>query len=53
VTKALAGEGAHVVAGSRATDSLEGLKGVTPVAVDLSGADAPAGLVHRAIEEHG
>ena len=48
VTKALAGEGAHVVAGSRATGSLEGLSGVTPVAVDLSGADGPAGLLEKA-----
>ena len=30
VTKALADEGAHVVAGSLTTDSLDGLKGVTP-----------------------
>jgi NAD(P)-dependent dehydrogenase (short-subunit alcohol dehydrogenase family) len=28
-TRALAAEGAHVVAGSRTTDSLEGLDGVT------------------------
>ena len=33
---ALAAEGAHVVAGSLSTGSLDGLKGVTPVAVDLS-----------------
>jgi NAD(P)-dependent dehydrogenase (short-subunit alcohol dehydrogenase family) len=52
ITKALAGEGAQVVAGSRTTGSLEGLKGVTPVVVDLSGADGPAQLIHRAIEEH-
>jgi NAD(P)-dependent dehydrogenase (short-subunit alcohol dehydrogenase family) len=53
VTRAPAEEGAHVVAGSRSTGSLEGLKGVTPVAVDLSGADGPAQLIRRAIEEHG
>jgi NAD(P)-dependent dehydrogenase (short-subunit alcohol dehydrogenase family) len=53
VTKALAGEGAHVVAGSRTTGSLANLKGVTPVAVDLSTADGPAQLIGRAIEEHG
>jgi NAD(P)-dependent dehydrogenase (short-subunit alcohol dehydrogenase family) len=41
VTTALAAEGARVVAGSLATDSLEGLKGVTPVAVDLSAQDGP------------
>ena len=53
VTKALAGEGAHVVAGSLTTGSLEGLKGVTPMAVDLSVADGPAQLIGRTIEEHG
>jgi len=53
VTRALAGEGASVVAGSRSTGTLDGLKGVTPVAVDLSSADGPAQLIQRAIEEHG
>lgn len=53
VTRALAGESAHVVAGSRSTGSLDGLKGVTPVAVDLSAADGPAQLIRRATEEHG
>jgi NAD(P)-dependent dehydrogenase (short-subunit alcohol dehydrogenase family) len=53
VTRALAGEGAHVVAGSRSTGSLDGLKGVTPVAVDLSAADGPAQLIRRATDEHG
>jgi NAD(P)-dependent dehydrogenase (short-subunit alcohol dehydrogenase family) len=53
VTRALAAEGARVVAGSLATDSLEGLKGVSPVAVDLSAQDGPAHLVQLAIEEHG
>jgi NAD(P)-dependent dehydrogenase (short-subunit alcohol dehydrogenase family) len=53
VTKALAAEGARVVAGSLATDSLEGLKGVSPVAVDLSPQEGPARLVRLAIEEHG
>ena len=53
VTLALANEGAQVVAGSRATDTLDGLKGVTPVAVDLSRTDGPAQLIARAIEEHG
>ena len=53
VTKALAGEGAHVVAGSLTTGSLDGLKGVTPMAVDLSAADGPAQLIGRATEEHG
>ena len=53
VTRTLAGEGAHVVAGSRSTGSLDGLNGVTPVAIDLSAADGPAQLIQRAIEEHG
>ena len=41
VTQALADEGAQVVAGSLTTDTLDGLKGVTPVAVDLSATDGP------------
>ena len=52
-TRVLAGEGAHVVAGSLTTDTLDGLKGVTPVAVDLTGPDGPAQLVRHAAEEHG
>jgi NAD(P)-dependent dehydrogenase (short-subunit alcohol dehydrogenase family) len=53
VTKALAAEGARVVAGSLTTGSLDGLKGVTPVAVDLSVRDGSAQLVRLAFEEHG
>jgi NAD(P)-dependent dehydrogenase (short-subunit alcohol dehydrogenase family) len=53
VTRALADEGAHVVAGSRTIDSLDGMKSVTPVAVDLATPDGPAQLIRRAIEEHG
>jgi NAD(P)-dependent dehydrogenase (short-subunit alcohol dehydrogenase family) len=53
VTRSLAAEGAQVVAGSRSTGSLDGLKGVTAVAVDLSAADGPAQLIRRAIEVHG
>ena len=45
-TRALADEGAHVVAGSRTTGTLDGLKGVTPVAVDLTAADGPAQRAH-------
>jgi NAD(P)-dependent dehydrogenase (short-subunit alcohol dehydrogenase family) len=52
-TRALADEGAHVVAGSRTTDNLQGLAGVTPVAIDLMAPDAPAELVGRAIDQHG
>jgi NAD(P)-dependent dehydrogenase (short-subunit alcohol dehydrogenase family) len=53
VTRALADEGAQVVAGSLTTESLGGIKGVTPVAVDLSAAEGPAQLIRRATEEHG
>jgi NAD(P)-dependent dehydrogenase (short-subunit alcohol dehydrogenase family) len=53
VTRALAEEGAQVVAGSRSTGSLDGLKGVTPVAVDLASEAGPAQLVQRAIDNHG
>jgi NAD(P)-dependent dehydrogenase (short-subunit alcohol dehydrogenase family) len=53
VTKALADEGAHVVAGSLTTDTLNGLKGVSPVAVDLSAPDGPARLIQHATDEHG
>jgi NAD(P)-dependent dehydrogenase (short-subunit alcohol dehydrogenase family) len=53
VTKGLAAEGAHVVAASRATGELDGLDGVTPVALDLTPPDAPAELIRRATEEHG
>src|SRR5436190_7213976 len=53
VTKALVDEGVRVVAGSRSTDSFDGLEGVIAVAVDLAAPDAPAQLVQRAIDEHG
>ena len=53
ITKALAAEGAHVVAGSRSTENLEGLDRVTAVAVDLLAEDGPARLVQKAIDEHG
>src|SRR5258705_449543 len=53
ITKALADEGAHVVAGSRTTDALDGLDRVTGVAADLSEAEAPAQLIRRAIDDHG
>ena len=53
VTKALAAEGAHVLGGSRSTDSLDQLDRVTGVAGDLTEADAPAQLILRAIDDHG
>jgi len=52
-TQALVAEGAHVVAGSRTTETLEGVDGVTAVAVDLAATDGPAGLIQRAIDDHG
>jgi NAD(P)-dependent dehydrogenase (short-subunit alcohol dehydrogenase family) len=53
VTRALVAEGARVVAGARSTATLEGIDGVTAVAVDLAAPDGPASLVHRAVDEHG
>jgi NAD(P)-dependent dehydrogenase (short-subunit alcohol dehydrogenase family) len=53
ITQALAEEGAQVVAGSRSTETLDGLDRVTGVAADLSEAEAPARLIQRAIEDHG
>ncbi len=53
VTRALADEGAHVVAGSRTTSTLEGLDRVTGVEVDLAEPDAPDDLVQRALADHG
>jgi NAD(P)-dependent dehydrogenase (short-subunit alcohol dehydrogenase family) len=52
-TQALVAEGATVVAGSRSVDSLKGLEGVTPVALDLAAPAGPAELVGRAIADHG
>jgi NAD(P)-dependent dehydrogenase (short-subunit alcohol dehydrogenase family) len=49
----LSAEGAVVVAGARRVDALEGLVGVTPVAVDLAQRDGPARLVNTAIDRHG
>jgi NAD(P)-dependent dehydrogenase (short-subunit alcohol dehydrogenase family) len=53
IARALADEGVQVIAGARTTQSLEGLKGVTAVAVDLSAPPGPARLVERAISDHG
>jgi NAD(P)-dependent dehydrogenase (short-subunit alcohol dehydrogenase family) len=53
ITKALVAEGAHVVAGSRSTENLDGLDRVTAVSLDLLTQDGPATLVRNAIEEHG
>ena len=53
VTKALASEGALVVAGSKTTSTLDGLTGVSPVAVDLATPEGPAQLIRHALDEHG
>jgi NAD(P)-dependent dehydrogenase (short-subunit alcohol dehydrogenase family) len=53
ITRALAEEGAHVVAGARTVASLEGLDRVTAVSVDLSHPEGPAQLVARAVDEQG
>jgi NAD(P)-dependent dehydrogenase (short-subunit alcohol dehydrogenase family) len=53
ITKALADEGALVVAGARSVASLEGLERVTAVAVDLADPAGPAALVQRALDDHG
>ena len=53
VTETLAEEGALVVAGARTIDALEGMPGVTPLAVDLADPEGPGRLVDHAIERHG
>jgi NAD(P)-dependent dehydrogenase (short-subunit alcohol dehydrogenase family) len=53
ITRAFRAEGAIVVAGARTIDSLQGMEGVTPVAVDLGSPDGPAQLVKRAVDDHG
>jgi NAD(P)-dependent dehydrogenase (short-subunit alcohol dehydrogenase family) len=53
VTRALADEGALVVAGSLSTTGLTGIDRVTGVALDLAEPDAPARLVQRALDDHG
>jgi len=53
VVNALVAEGAVVVAGARSTASLDGIEGVTAVAVDLASPEGPASLVARAVEQHG
>jgi NAD(P)-dependent dehydrogenase (short-subunit alcohol dehydrogenase family) len=53
ITKALVREGARVVAGARGVESLQGMAGVTAVALDLAAPDGPGRLVGRALEEHG
>jgi NAD(P)-dependent dehydrogenase (short-subunit alcohol dehydrogenase family) len=53
VVRALAGEGMHVVAGALTVDSLEGIEGVTGVAVDLVEPGGSERLVREAVDRHG
>jgi len=53
ITKALAREGARVVAGARTIDALSGLDRVTAVALDLVAPEGPARLIGRALDDHG
>jgi NAD(P)-dependent dehydrogenase (short-subunit alcohol dehydrogenase family) len=53
IVRALAEEGALVIAGARSTSALEGIARVTPVALDLSTSEGPGLLVQRAVEAHG
>ena len=53
IVRALVEEGARVVAGARDVHLLEGMRGVTAVAVDLAAPDGPGRLVQRAIDDHG
>ena len=53
VVEALTAEGAKVFAGSRSTDTLDGLDGVTGVAVDLAEPAGPDRLVQAALDAEG
>jgi NAD(P)-dependent dehydrogenase (short-subunit alcohol dehydrogenase family) len=53
IAHALADEGARVVVAARTTDALEGIDGVTPVAIDLAGPSGPPNLIGRVMDEHG
>src|SRR5260221_8200792 len=53
ITKALAREGARVVAGARTIDALSGVDRTTAVALDLVAPEGPALLIRRALDDHG
>src|SRR4029079_15398511 len=53
ITKALARDGARVVAGARTIDALSGVDRVTAVTLILVAADRAARLVRRALDDHG
>jgi NAD(P)-dependent dehydrogenase (short-subunit alcohol dehydrogenase family) len=53
VVRTLAGEGMHVVGGALTVDGLEGIEGVTAVALDLVDPAGAARLVREAVDRHG
>jgi len=53
ITRALVGEGALVIAGSRTTDNLGGIEHVTAVELDLASPGGPARLVDHAVQKYG
>jgi NAD(P)-dependent dehydrogenase (short-subunit alcohol dehydrogenase family) len=53
VVHELAAEGAQVVAGARTVASLDGIEGVTPLAVDLVEPGGPERLIEHAVQRHG
>ena len=53
VVRALADEGAAVIAGARTVETLAGLDGVTALEVDLSQPGGPEALVGHAVQHHG
>jgi NAD(P)-dependent dehydrogenase (short-subunit alcohol dehydrogenase family) len=53
ITRALVEEGAIVIASAREIQSLRGLDGVTPVALDLVSPEGPAQLIKSTIDAHG
>ena len=53
IVKAMASEGARVVAGARTVDNLATVPGVTAVAVDLATPEGPRSLLQRAVDAHG
>jgi NAD(P)-dependent dehydrogenase (short-subunit alcohol dehydrogenase family) len=53
VVRTLAGEGMKIVGGALTVDTLEGIDGVTAVALDLVDPAGSARLVEEAVERHG
>jgi NAD(P)-dependent dehydrogenase (short-subunit alcohol dehydrogenase family) len=53
VAKMFVEEGAHVVAGARTIESLQSLRNVTALAVDLTFPAGPSTLIEAAVAEHG